>query len=76
MKKLFAGISLILMSVILYSANAISVSIARTSFGGQSEVGYSMLLFSGITFTIGIIVLLAMEKDIWKDVTKDEEDNV
>ncbi len=76
MKKLFAGISLILMSVILYSANVISVSITRTSYGGQSEVGYSLLLFSGITFTIGIIALLAMEKDIWKDVTKDEEDNV
>ncbi len=63
MQKLFAGISLILMSVILYSTNAISVSIAKINYGGQSDVGYSLLLFSGITFLMGIIILLLLERD-------------
>ncbi|MFJ7640726.1 hypothetical protein [Peribacillus sp. NPDC097225] len=63
MKKAFIGEIFILMSAILYSANVISVSISKLNFGGQSEVGYSLIVLSVVTGIIGIILFLIVEKD-------------
>ncbi|WP_252505033.1 hypothetical protein [Sporosarcina sp. Marseille-Q4943] len=73
MMKTFSGVIFILISAILYSANVISVSIAKVNYGGQSAVGYSLIIFSIIAVVLGVILLLMREKEVKYNVKKAEE---
>lgn len=64
MEKLLSGLMFILMSAILYSANVISVTISKLDYGGQSEIGYSLIILSVVSLVVGIILLLMAERDV------------
>ena len=64
MKKFIASMVFLLIAAICFTGNAIAVSILKSSFaGGQSEVGYSLLIVSGICLAFVVFFLLQLEKD-------------
>lgn len=62
LKRFFASMAFLIIASICFTGNVIAVAISAER-GGQSEVGYVLLIISGIAIAAAVFLGFWMERD-------------